>query len=377
MDETKVSFLDYVYIWLKWRRLIIWMVSVTSILAVVISFILPKKYLASTTILPPKNESSLGLNTSMDALTSGLNILGLGESEELDTYLAILLSRRVRETVVRTYELQAYFEKETMDEALKSLDSSIDIEITKENSLMLSVVHKDRLKAAEIANFFVAELDRINKSLNNDQARSNRMFIERRLSETRKHLAQAEETMRAYQEENSTLGISDENRAALLAGAELEARVMGLEVQRDVLRKSFGSSHPLISQMQSEIDASKNRLVDLPEIGLDMARLLREVEIQTTLLTFLLPQYEQAKIKEVKDTPTLQIVDPAVPPQIKYSPKRLFIVLGAFFSSLLIGMIISLNLESIHQARMEKTPRGRRIEQILLELRSLSTRKPR
>ena len=354
-----------------------WMVSVTSILALVVSLILPKKFLASTTILPPKKESPLGLSTPVEALTSGLNFLGLGESEELDTYMAILLSRRVRETVVRTYNLQAYFEKETMDEALKSLDSSIDIEVTKENSLILSVIHKDSVIAAEIANFFVSELDRINKALNNDQARSNRIFIERRLSETRQHLAQAEEAMRVYQEENSTLGLSDENRAALLAGAELEARVMALEVQRDVLRKSFGSSHPLISQMQSEIDASKNRLVDLPEIGLDMARLLREVEIQTTLLTFLLPQYELAKIEEVKDTPTLQIVDPAVPPQIKYSPKRIFIVLGAFFSSLLIGMIISLNLESIQQARAEKSPRGRRIEQILIELRSLSTRRSR
>ena len=68
-----------------------------------------------------------------------------------------------------------------MDEALKSLDSSIDIEVTKENSLMLSVIHKDSVKAAEIANFFVAELDRINKfdlfrlwiSINNDVKRKN------------------------------------------------------------------------------------------------------------------------------------------------------------------------------------------------------------
>jgi uncharacterized protein involved in exopolysaccharide biosynthesis len=126
--------------------------------------------------------------------------------------------------------------------------------------------------------------------------------------------------------------------------------------------------------MQSEIDASKRRLVDLPEIGLEMARLFREVEIQTRLLTFLLPQYEQAKIQEVKDTPTVQIIDPAVPPQLKNSPKRMFIVLGAFFSSLLIGMIIALNLESLQQARAENTPRGRRIEQILLELRTLFSR---
>jgi tyrosine-protein kinase Etk/Wzc len=149
---------------------------------------------------------------------------------------------------------------------------------------------------------------------------------------------------------------------------------MALEVQRDVLRKSFGSTHPLLTQMQSEIDASKKRLLVLPELGLEMARLFREVEIQTRLLAFLLPQYEQAKIQEVRDTPTVQIIDPAVPPQLKYAPKRLFIVLGAFFSSLLIGMILTLNLESIQQARSSGSARGRRIEEIFAEFRSFFSR---
>lgn len=374
MDEHRATILDYLYVWLKWRRVIITMVAISSVLALVVSLLLPKTYMATVTILPPKEDNSIGFSSSLESITSGLNVLGLGESEELDTYMAILQSRRVRESVIQRFGLQAYFEKETMDETLKSLDSAIDIEITKENSLMLSVIHKDSIKVAEIANFFIAEMDQINKSLSNDQAKSNRTFIERRLSTNRNDLVAAEELLREYQEEHSTLGLSEESRSALLAGAELEARVMALEVQRDVLRKSFGSTHPLLTQMQSEIDASKKRLLILPQLGLEMARLFREVEIQTRLLAFLLPQYEQAKIQEVRDTPTVQVIDPAVPPQLKYAPKRLFIVLGAFFSSLLIGMILTLNLESLQQARSSGSARGRRIEEIFAELRSLLSR---
>jgi uncharacterized protein involved in exopolysaccharide biosynthesis len=211
--------------------------------------------------------------------------------------------------------------------------------------------------------------------LSNEQAHSNRLFIEGRIAKTRQSLQQAEDALKTYQEEHKTLGLSEENRAAILAGAELEAQVLALEVQRDVLRRTLGASHPALVQMKSQIEASKQRLTDLPEIGLELARYFREVEIQTRILTFLFPQYEQAKIQEARDTPTVQIIDRAVPPQRKYSPKRLFIVLGAFLSSLLVSLMLTLSLESIQQARVENNARGQRIEKILMELRVLFTRR--
>ena len=376
MEEQHVSFLDYLYIWLKWRRLILWMAGITTVLAIGISLILPVYYMATTTILPPTEENPVGFpSSSLTTFSAGLEMFGIGKTEDLDTYMAILQSRRVRESVIRTFDLQTdYYDKETMDEALKAFDSDVDIETTKENTLMLSVVHQDSVKVAEIANFLIAELDRINKSLSNEQAHSNRLFIEGRIAKTRQNLHHAEEALKTYQEEHKTLGLSEENRSAILAGAELEAQVLALEVQRDVLRRTLGASHPALVQMGSQIEASQLRLADLPEIGLELARYFREVEIQTHMLTFLFPQYEQAKIQEARDTPTIQIIDRAVPPQRKHSPKRMFIVMGAFLSSLLVSLMLTLSLESIQQARTENNARGQRIEKILMELRILFTK---
>lgn len=320
-EESSVSLLDYLYVWLKWRRFIVGTTGTSAVLAVAVSLIITPTYLATTTVLPPKPETPVsGGGTGLSSFAATLDLIGLGKDDEVDTYLVILESRRVREATIRVFDLQRYYEKETVDETLKSLDADLDIEVTKEKTLILSMIHEDSIRAAQIANFMIDELDRINKTLVNEQARNNRLFIERRLGETREQLAASEEALKDYQEEHRTLGLSEENRAALMAGAQLEASVMSMEVQAEALRKMLGPTHPYVAQMIGQIDVGKRRLSELPTVGLELARLFREVEIQTRLLAFLLPQYEQARIQEARDTPTVQIIDRAVPPNANTLP---------------------------------------------------------
>ena len=369
VEEPSVSFLDYLYVWLKWRRFILWMVGISSALALIVSLLLPKTYMASTTILPPKPETPAGL-AGFSAVTASLDVFGLGKTQEVDTYVALLESRRVQESAIRTFNLQKYFEKETMDETLTAFSSTVDVTVTKENTVTLSVIHEDSVQAAAIANFMIDELDRINKTLANEQAHSNRVFIEGRLANTHEQLRLSEEAMKTYQETHRTLGLSEENRAAIIAGAQIEAQVMALEIQQESLQKNFGATHPVLQGLSAEIDAAKHRLEGLPAVGLDLARLFREVEIQTRVLTFLLPQYEQAKIQEARDTPTIQVIDRAVPPQRKYAPKRLFIVAGAAISSLILSLFLTLGLNTLGESRINRTATGRKVDKILEEWRA-------
>lgn len=375
MNEPQITFLDYLYIWLKWRRLIAWTVGMTCLIAVGISLLLPKWYRATTTILPPKREGDLGIAASLGPLPFGLDLFGSGRTDELNIYMAILRSRRVLEHVAQMFHLQDEYGKQTMDEAIKVLEQNVEIEVTKEKTLTLSVVDQDRVRAAAVANFFIEELDRINKMLSTEQARGNRLFIERRLKRNRRNLQQTEEALKVYQEQHQTLGLSEESRSAVLAGAELEARVLSLEVQQDVLKRTLGATHPVLTQINTEIEASKRRLADLPEVGLDLVRLIRDMEIQSRLLKYLMPQYEQAQIQEARDTPTVQVLDRAVPPQRKDSPKRLFIVLGAGGASLLFSLFLTLNLESIRQAHEQGSLRAQRIDRIMGELRAILPRR--
>ena len=54
-------------------------------------------------------------------------------------------------------------------------------------------------------------------------------------------------------------------------------------------------------------------MIAVPELALQYARLFRQVKVQETLFTLLTSQYEQAKIAEARDTPTVQVLDSGVP----------------------------------------------------------------
>jgi len=92
------------------------------------------------------------------------------------------------------------------------------------------------------------------------------------------------------------------------------------------------------------LSASSNVLFafkEMPAMAIQYLRTSREVQIQQTIMEFVLPLYEQAKVEEQKSIPTLIIIDEAIPPELKYSPKRSVIILGLFllFTFLFIPFI--------------------------------------
>jgi uncharacterized protein involved in exopolysaccharide biosynthesis len=75
-------------------------------------------------------------------------------------------------------------------------------------------------------------------------------------------------------------------------------------------------------------------------------RLQRNVEIQTKILTYLLPVYEQAKIEEKKETPTILVLDKPYVAERKTKPKRLTMVLLSIFGSFFVLSICTIIYET-------------------------------
>ncbi|MEW6702182.1 MAG: Wzz/FepE/Etk N-terminal domain-containing protein [Bacteroidota bacterium] len=84
---------------------------------------------------------------------------------------------------------------------------------------------------------------------------------------------------------------------------------------------------------------SQNRMIlQSPELQLEQARLVRNVEIQQTVYGELLKQLELVKLQEVKDTPVVNIKELAKEPVIKAGPKRaISLIITLFLSVLLSG----------------------------------------
>lgn len=362
----------------RWRRFIFRTVLVVCVVAVLVLLLLPNWYTATTSILPPERESSfMGLASS---LIQGIGSLG-GQEMVLPTfatpshvYASILKSRTVVESVVTKHDLKKRYRSRTMDDAVKECLSHTRVRVGPEGFVTLSFEDTDRQRAADVANTYVEALNRINREVSSARARSNRLFLEERLATASRALAGAEDTLRGFQEKNRAISINEQMKAQIQNVAELEGRLAMAEIELGLLQRTMTPGHPEIVRKQMEISETKRRIgamndgergsgdygtlsvpfARVPGLALEYGRLLREVKIQETLFGLLTEQHEHAKIQEARDTPTIQILDVAKPPEKKSGPKRLIIlVITAGLSIILSILYASLaeHLERLKQTR--------------------------
>jgi tyrosine-protein kinase Etk/Wzc len=83
-------------------------------------------------------------------------------------------------------------------------------------------------------------------------------------------------------------------------------------------------------------------LTKAPELTRKLAKLMREVKLLETISAFLRQQLEQDKLNEQKSVPTFNVLDSAVIPLRKSSPKRsVMLLLGIAAGIVLSGIYIS------------------------------------
>ena len=108
--------------------------------------------------------------------------------------------------------------------------------------------------------------------------------------------------------------------------------------QVKALRESVAQLKEQLRRMESSPEGQKVSgdvfiaTSQVPELGLQYARLMRDFKVQETLYELLTKQYEVAKINEAKNTSTLQVLDDAFVPDRKSKPKRALMVLLATFA---------------------------------------------
>jgi len=157
----------YLEVLVKWRKIIGKNIVIVVLVAALISLIVPQKYTASATILPPSGEQGtmLGLlSASVPADLVGLTgMAGVlpGVATPSDLYAAIMTSGTIKGTIIRKYDLKREFKAETMSDAVKALDGITSIQVTPEGLITVAVTYTDKYLAADIANSYIEELDKI------------------------------------------------------------------------------------------------------------------------------------------------------------------------------------------------------------------------
>jgi uncharacterized protein involved in exopolysaccharide biosynthesis len=382
-NEKSNKLEDLLIVLVKYRRLILLNVLIVTIAAIIISLIIPNKYTATASFISPKKKGGLfgdigGFSNTIKDLSRTLGGRLGTVSDEAYNYLVILQSRTASEKVIKKFNLREVYEidkDKPYEDVIKALSNYVDINIEDEGNIVISVTDKIPERAAEMANYYVQILNEISTELSVTESRNNREFIEKRFIQAQNDINALEDSMEVFSKKYNVLEMEEQMKAAIEVAAKAKAQLEMAILEREILLRNYGESSPLVIQASIKVDELTNQLTNLkfgedknlrsslnvfvpfekvPETGVLYIRLMRNYEIQSKILEFIYPIYEQAKIEEQKDMPVVLVVDTAIPPEKKSSPKRSFIVIGAFLVSFLFSVGYVLLKESYYSLQTDK-----------------------
>lgn len=372
-EAEEFSLLDYWRVLVKRKGLIGMVVGVAFIGSIIFSLLLTKIYASTVTLLPPIQEGSQGMGAAASQFAGNLGGLAgsfFGAKSPSDLWVAILKSQTVRDAIIARFDLIKLFESETAEDARNTLGQKVKIFKSQEDIISITVEDEDPKKTVEIANAYVEELDRVNKSIVMSAGGRMRAFIEKRLNEQKLEFSKIEEKVRSFQEENGAVKLDDQSKAIIDAFGMVKGQLMAKEVELQTFLSYATPNNPQAEILKAQIEELKQRLSELegkaggnssrsifiptakiPDLALKYARLLRDAKVQETVYGLLNQQYEMARIQEAKDSPTVQILDTAKIPQKRVKPKRKNIVLFSTFGAMFFGVCLAFVMEYIETER--------------------------
>jgi len=359
--EERVSLGGAIGILMRHRHLIAVIVLATIVISAAVALLLPSWYMAKASILPPESM------TSQSDIVGVMRYAGFQPAmlptvtSPTEIYSAILRSDTVTGSVLDSLDLIREFGSKNRVRALKRLRKKTHVDVTLEGLVRVRYEDKDRQRAADVVNTYVRELDHFNRETKVTTARKVREFIENRLAQSVEDLNAAESSLRSFKESTGVVMISEQTTASIEAAAEIFGKIAELEVNLERMRQFATDKSPEVLDLQTRIRSLERKLAEMgymdsdvevkpesrlfpkfssaPEMEQRLAVLMRDVEIHRSVFGVLSEQYEQAKIQEMKNTPTLQVLDWAHPPEVRSRPKRKMIVLVSAALALLLSSI--------------------------------------
>ena len=379
-EEDESNLVDGVLILWRNRWLIGGVFFVAVLTTLIVTIRMPKVFMSTTTLLIPREGASGGILSGLGAsgLLQQLPEMSLPSlTPNRDTLTSILKSRRVAQAVAERFQLQERYKARYLEDVIGGLQRKTRIAVSKEGVISIAVEDHDPQMAAQIANFYVEQLDQLVSQFGTGTSGRRRALLSEQFARTKRNLEEKEEELRRFQERNRAIVLQDQTRSVIEAAARLKGEIMGAEVQVQVMRTFATEANPDIVTMRRKIEEMKRQLAQVeygdrvsrpqgqspdrselsvpfakvPELGLELARLTRDMKTQEILVMLLSQQLEQAKMSdEARDFPTVQVLDRAVPavrhsrPNLRYNLK----VSGAL--SLVVGGLLAFFIEFLKKS---------------------------
>jgi uncharacterized protein involved in exopolysaccharide biosynthesis len=350
----------------NWKIILKYTLGAATIIFVYLLLISPVTYKAPVTILPPtETDQFSGLGSLISGSGVGDFLTGKLAPGNSQLFLQILKSRTAAEYVIRKNNLLEFYNEKKEFEAIKKLQRDLELDLSKEGIITLSVnVSSEFLPlvfsdigsikniSARISNSFVEALDSINREKVSYRAKRGREYIEEQLNITKTELDSAEVKLMEFQKKNKTVSLPDQLTSAIESAAKLKAEIVNTEIEIGLLEPNSRSDNKSLLALRTKLDQLNNEydkfdidsddylvaFSNVPELGMQLSKLLRTVKIKNEVYLLLQQQYYKERIQENRDVPTIDILDEAIPPEKQVSPRLIY---STVVSSIFVFLIVS------------------------------------
>ncbi|MDW8468728.1 MAG: Wzz/FepE/Etk N-terminal domain-containing protein [Burkholderiales bacterium] len=369
-----MSLLDLLLVLAKQKLLVLGLPFAAGVVSLAVAFSLPKIYTAQARILPPQQRESTAaaaLSAIAGAAGAGAAAQALGLKNPGDLFVGILKGHTIADRMIERFRLKEVFETETMVATRRALARVTKISAGRDGLITIEVEDRDPKRAADMANAYIEELDRLIQVLAVTEAAQRRLFFERQLAAAREQLVQAEVALRRSIDEKGLAAVEAQSRAVVGTVERLRAEVAVKQIQLNAMRTFATERNPDMVRLRQEIASMQAELAKLEggngaptrnpasPAGLENIRLLRDVKYLEAMVELLTKQFEAAKIDEAKDAAIIQVVDSAIPPDFKSRPKRALIVLVSVLVAALIAVLLAFIREALEKARRDPVSAAR------------------
>jgi uncharacterized protein involved in exopolysaccharide biosynthesis len=332
-DFDSSNIVIFLYKWRKPLFIVMIVVLVGSWFFSLPWFITPK--FKSTVIMFPASTNSVSKALLTENNQKGEDLMSFGEDEQAEQLMQILNSNKIRDRVIRKFNLMEHYgidstAKYKYSRLFDEYDRNISFRRTPFMAVQITVYDTDPQMAAEIANNIAELLD----STKNDMQHLRAI----------QGLAIVEEEYKALQSEVYVIVDS------LVTLGELG--VNDVEYQSQVMNQQMA-----IAIMQGNMEAQKalqRRLDVLGKYGGIYMSLKNSLEFKTEQLTLLQSRLKEAKVDAQENIPQKFIVSDAYKSEKKAYPIRWLIMLVSTLSALFLTIIVIMVVEKISSANAQK-----------------------
>ena len=289
--DDEINLLDLMIVLAKHKKMIMLVTFAAALLAVGYSLLMPNIYTGTAKILPPQSSQSSSVNAIMLAQLGGLTGAA-GAALGLKDPNALYLAMLKSRNIME--KIVRRFDLQTVYEAKTMTDT-------------LNALEKESTISSSKDGVIVVEVDD-----------------------------------------------NDPQRAAALANAYIEE--LNKLMQTFALTEASQRGQFFETQMKPAKDKLTDAEIALdrtPNTSLQYMDALRNLRYQESIYDILATQFASAKLDEAKDSPLIQILDNAIPPEKKSKPKRSLIVILATLAAFFMAIIWAFIKEALTRSKSD------------------------